>query len=313
MGIHVIVGAGATGSSAALELAGAGHRVKLVTKSGRGPVHTGIELVATDASDRAALSRIVSGADVLYNCANPPAYNRWAEIWPPLSASFLKTAETTGAGLVIMSNLYGYGPVDHPMTEVDPLAASGKKGRIRAQMWTEALAAHAAGRIRATEARASDFYGPGTGNSHFGRNVPNLLAGRRIRVIGDPDAPHSWTFVGDVGRALAVLGTDARSWGRAWHVPSPPPLSQREMAARVCELAGLPAPRVAGAPSAMTRALGLFSPVMRELQETLYQFDRPFVVDSSAFTREFGVVATPLDEALAATLNAVRGEVANVA
>jgi len=63
----------------------------------------------------------------------------------------------------------------------------------------------------------------------------------------------------------------------------------------------------------MTRALGLFSPVMRELQETLYQFDRPFVVDSSAFTREFGVVATPLDEALAATLNAVRGEVANVA
>lgn len=35
---------------------------------------------------------------------------------------------------------------------------------------------------------------------------------------------------------------------------------------------------------------------MRELEETAYQFERPFVLDSSAITREFGLKATPWDE-----------------
>jgi nucleoside-diphosphate-sugar epimerase len=143
--------------------------------------------------------------------------------------------------------------------------------------------------------------------SHFGRNLGRLLAGRKVCVMGDPDAPHSWTYVPHVGRALAVLGTDERAWGEPWHVPTAAPHSQRELASRFCELAGSPAPRVAPVPAAALTVAGLFSPELRELKETLYQFDRPFVLDSSAFTRAFGIEATPTDGALRAILAAARG------
>jgi nucleoside-diphosphate-sugar epimerase len=304
MSLHVIVGAGPVGSGTARLLAEGGHEVRLVSRSGRGPAgHPRIRRVAADATDAAALRELTAGAAALYNCANPP-YHRWQQDWPPLSAAMLSAAEHAGAVLVIMGNLYGYGPVDGPMTERTPLAAMGTKGRVRAGMWADALAAHRDGRVRATEARASDFYGPhAVRNAMLGeRFVRPVLAGKPVYVLGNPDAPHTWSYLPDVAAALAVLGADERAWGRAWHVPSPPPLSQRAMARRLAELAGAPEPRLRTVPDAVVRAAGLFSPMMRELRETSHQFARPFVMDSSAFTATFGLTPTPVDDALKATV-----------
>jgi len=307
MGRHVIVGSGAVGTATALALVDAGHEVTVVTRSGTGPDGIGITRTAADASDPFALAAAVGEADALYNCANPP-YHRWPELWPPMAASMLEVAARSGAVLVTMGNLYGYGPVDHPMTEDDPLVSTGTKGRIRAAMWEDALAAHRAGRARVTEARASDFFGPGVvETSFFGRNVERLLAGRKVRVLGDPDVPHSATYVPDVGRTLAVLGTDDRAWGRAWHVPTGPALTQRQLATRFCEVAGAPRASVAAFPAGMLSLAGAFSAQVRELKETRYQFDRPFVLDSSACTATFGIESTPLDGALSAVAAHVRG------
>lgn len=305
MGRHVIVGAGPVGTATAHALVSAGHEVTLVTRSGSGPVGHRISRVAADASDPFALAEATGSADALYNCANP-LYHRWPELWPPMATSMLEVAARSGAVLVTMGNLYGYGPVDHPLREDDPLAATGTKGRVRAAMWEEALDAHRAGRIRVTEARASDFFGPGVDTSHFGRVVDRLLAGRKVRVLGDPDAPHSWTYVPDVGRTLAVLGTDDRAWGRPWHVPSAPALSQRDLAVRFCAIAGAPSPSVAAFPAGSLTLAGVVSAQMRELKETRYQFDRPFLLDSSDCTGTFGIEATPLDDALAAVADAAR-------
>jgi nucleoside-diphosphate-sugar epimerase len=308
MGRHVVIGSGAVGTATALALVAEGHDVTIVTRSGSGPERPDITRVAADASDPYALAAAVGVADALYNCANPP-YHRWPELWPPLASSMLEVASRSGAVLVVMGNLYGYGPVDHPMTEDDPLAATGTKGRVRVAMWEEALAAHRAGRVRVTEARASDFFGPGVvETSHFGRNVDRLLAGRSVRVLGDPDAPHSWTYVPDVGRTLAVLGTDERAWGRPWHVPTGPALTQRQLATRFCEVAGVRAARVAALPPGSLALAGLFSPQMRELKETRYQFDRPFVLDSSDCTATFGIEPTPIDAALVAVSDRARAE-----
>ena len=305
MGRHVIVGAGPVGTATATALAAAGHDVTLVTRSGSGPEGPGITRVAADASDPFTLAEATGSADALYNCANPP-YHRWPELWPPMATSMLEVAARSGAVLVTMGNLYGYGPVDHPLREDDPLAATGTKGRVRAAMWEEALAAHRAGRVRVTEARASDFFGPGVDTSHFGRLVGRLLAGRKVRVLGAPDAPHSWTYVPDVGRTLAVLGTDERAWGRPWHVPSAPALSQRDLAGRFCAVAGAPSASVAAFPAGSLTLAGVVSAQMRELKETRYQFDRPFLLDSSDCTATFGIEATPLDDALAVVADAAR-------
>ncbi|MFC7478795.1 NAD-dependent epimerase/dehydratase family protein [Luedemannella flava] len=115
MNLHVIVGAGAVGSTAAQLLAERGDRVRMVTRSGSGPSHPAIELVAADATDADRLAALAEGAVALYNCANP-LYHRWLTDWPPLASSLLAAATRSGAALVTMGNLYGHGPVDEVMT-----------------------------------------------------------------------------------------------------------------------------------------------------------------------------------------------------
>ena len=240
MGRHVIVGAGPVGTATAQALVAAGHEVTLVTRSGSGPVGPGITRVAADASDPFALAEATGSADALYNCANPP-YHRWPELWPPMATSMLEVAARSGAVLVTMGNLYGYGPVDHPLTGGRPAGGDGHEGPGAGRDVGGGPGrpprrpgpGHRGPRVGLLRARVVD-------TSHFGRIVDRLLAGRKVRVLGDPDAPHSWTYVPDVGRTLAVLGTDERAWGRPWHVPSAPALSQRELAVRFCAVAGAP-------------------------------------------------------------------------
>lgn len=305
MAQHVIVGAGTIGSGVALRLAADGHDVRMVTRSGSGPAHDRIERVAADAADAGRLAELSAGAVALYNCANPP-YHRWATDWPPLSDALLAAAERSGAVLVTMANLYGYGPVDAPMTEDTPLdSAPGTKGAIRNAMWHDALAAHEAGRVRVTEARASDFYGPGLRTTgHLAEYVvPRILAGKRGRLVqGDLDAPHSWTHVDDVARTLVTLAGDERAWGRPWHVPTGPAASVREMASRIARIAGVPDRGVQVLPSFAVRLGGLAVPFLRELAEVRYQFAEPFVIDSSAAQETFGLRPTPLDDGLAGTV-----------
>ncbi|MGL5857494.1 MAG: NAD-dependent epimerase/dehydratase family protein [Angustibacter sp.] len=309
--LHVVVGAGPVGTATATLLAKRGERVRIVTRSGGGPDHPAVQRIALDAADRSALADVVSGTVALYNCVNPP-YHRWSTDWPPLADSMLNAAATAGAVLVMTGNLYGYGPLDHAMCESDPLAATGHKGQVRARMWQDALAAHRAGRVRAVEVRGSDYYGPGVTDSHLGqRVVPRLLRGRGIRVVGDPDAAHSWSYVPDVARTLVTVAADARAWGRPWHVPSLPARSARSMITELCRVAGVEPVTVGVIPAGALRLGGLVMPVLRELREVQYQFDRPFVMDSSAATDTFGIEPTPLDEALAATITWYRHQSAS--
>ncbi|MFD4398214.1 NAD-dependent epimerase/dehydratase family protein [Kitasatospora sp. NPDC058478] len=307
MSFHVVVGYGPAGAATARLLAGQGHAVRVVTRAGSpargGAPVPGIEHVALDAGDRARLAEAARGAAAIYGCAAPPL-PQWAARWPALASSLCAAAEATGAVLVMLGNLYGYGPVRGPMTEDLPLAAAGPKGRVRAAAWEQARALHGAGRIRAVEVRASDFFGPGvTDGGHLASRVmPGLLKGRSIAVLGDPDAPHSWTYLPDVARALAEVAGEERAWGRAWHVPTAPALPVRAMVERLAAQAGVGPVAVRRLPQALLGAAGLFSPLLRELREVRYQFDRPFVVDACAYEAAFAVRATALEEQVEATV-----------
>ncbi len=303
MSSHVVVGFGPAGAATARLLAQQGHAVRVVTRSGRSP-EPGVEHIALDAKDPERLIEATKGAVALYGCAAPP-YHRWASEWPPLTASLCAAAENTGAVLVMLGNLYGYGPVEGPMTEGLPLAATGAKGRVRAAAWEQARQLHEQGRIRAVEVRASDFFGPCvTEGGHLAARVlPPLLRGKPVSVLGDPDAPHSWTYLPDVAGALVEVAGEERAWGRPWHVPTEPALSVREMVGRLAARAGTAPVAVRRLPSVVLGAAALFSPLIRELKEVRYQFDRPFVVDSSAYEAAFAVRATPLDEQVRATVD----------
>jgi len=310
MSHHVIVGAGAIGRSTAAQLVERGHEVTIASRSGTDPVLAGVRPVAVDAADPEALAELAAGAATLVNAVNPRQYHAWARDWPPVAAAMLAAAEASGAALLTVSNLYGYGPVDAPMTEATPLRPAGTKGAVRARMWQDALAAHEAGRIRASELRASDYFGPGAGARVSMLNdfvIAPAAAGRTVRLItGGPDVAHSWTYLGDIGTLAAVLATDDRAWGRPWHVPTAPPRTVREVAADVAGLASRPAPRVSPLPG-VVRAAARISPTVRALDETRYQFERPFVLDSSQAEAAFGLAPTPWAEALAATVAALPG------
>ncbi|GAA4888591.1 NAD-dependent epimerase/dehydratase family protein [Streptomyces coeruleoprunus] len=303
MSLHVVIGFGPAGAATARLLVEKGHSVRVVTRGARSP-EPGIEHVALDAANSTRLIEAVKGADAIYHCAAPP-YHRWASEWPPLAASVRAAAEASGAVLVMLGNLYGYGPVDGPMTEDLPLAATGPKGRVRAAAWEQARHLHEQGRIRAVEVRASDFFGPGvTDGGHLAARVmPRLLRGKPVSTLGDPDAPHSWSYLPDVARTLVEAAGEERAWGRAWHAPTEPALSAREMVDLLAAQAATGPVAVRRLSPALLGVASVFSPLMRELKEIRYQFDRPFVVDSSAFTSAFAVRATPVDQQVEATVD----------
>jgi nucleoside-diphosphate-sugar epimerase len=302
---HVIVGAGAVGMATARLLAERGDQVRLVSRRGTGPEHPAVERVAADSTDAVVLSRLARGATAVFNCAAPP-YHRWPLDWPPLAAALLDAAEATGAVLVSAGNLYLYGPVDGPLTEELPARPAGHKAHVRARIWQDALARHEAGRIRTADVRASDHLGAGSQSLITMAVLPRVLAGRRASVPADLDAPHTWTAVTDVSRTLVAVADDERTWGRAWHVPSAPPLSIRELVTQACALAAAaPPPRLSTMPGFVLWLGGLGNPFVRELRETQYQFRRPFVMDSSAATEALGITPTPIEESLAETVRGV--------
>jgi nucleoside-diphosphate-sugar epimerase len=291
------------GSRVAGMLAERGDRVSVVSRRGSGPAG-----VAADAADAGAMARLAEGAAVIYNCVNPP-YHRWPADWPPIAASVLAAAERSGAVLVTLSNLYGYGPrvpggydEAHPITEATPLAATGRKGRVRARVWQDALAAHQAGRVRVSEVRAADFIGPGAQSAMGERILRPVRQEKNVSVLGRADRPHTWTFTDDVARMLVTAGTDPRAWGRAWHVPSNEPLSQRQVIDDFARAAGVGQVRIGQIPSVVLHGMGLVWPLMRELRETEYQFRDDFVMDSSAAQATFGLKPAPWEEIVAVTV-----------
>jgi len=305
MARHVVVGKGPVGSTTARLLAGRGHEVVVLSRSG-GQSTDLVEHRAVDAADAAALGAATAGAAAVYNAVNP-AYHRWVTDWPPVAAALLQAAERSGALLVTMSNLYGYGRPAGPMTPDSPMPGTDVKGSVRAAMWREALAAHEAGRVQVTEARAADFVGPQVppAQSHLTRQLGPLRRGRRAWVIGDPDALHSWAYLPDVAATLVTLGTDERAAGRAWHVPSPPPRSQRQALTDLARALGAPPAKVSGVPWPVLRAVGVAVPMMREVVDIRHQWDADFVIDAAGTTAAFGLTATPWDDVVAATARAV--------
>lgn len=300
MSLHVVVGSGPVGSAVSQLLLDAGEQVRVITRSGAGVA--GAEQVRADASDGARMSELVDGAVAVYNCVNPP-YDRWPQLWPPIADALLRAAAAANAVLATTGNLYGYGPVAGSMSEDLPLAATGAKGQVRAQMWRTALQWHEAGRVRVFEVRGSDYIGGPQSSLLSLLALPAWRRGRTAWLPADLDAPHSWTDVADVARLLVTGVQDERAWGKPWHVPTAAPLSLRELAAMAATALDLPAhgqrARVRSLPPTVLWAAGLASPMVRELRETQHQFRSPFVLDSTAAQSTFALTPTPTDVAIA--------------
>lgn len=294
---HLIIGAGPVGRHVAELLAARGSEVVVATRSGTDTGIDGVQHLRLDASDVNALSSAAEGASVLYNCANPSDYTTWEKFWPPLADSLLTAAERSGAVYAITGNLYPYGPVDGPMVEGSPDAATDHKGILRSRMWADAKAVTDAGRLRAVEVRGSDYVGRGVGEGgHVTRVMTRALQGKGVRVLDDAQQVHSWTDVLDEARALIAAAADERAWGKVWHAPTNAPRTITEAINDSLASVGKPAVSVKRYPRLMTDSLARVSPLFRELGELSYQRRASYVLDSTRTEELLGLKPTPWDE-----------------
>lgn len=299
---HVIFGTGPIGLAVMEALSKRGKSIRMVNRSGKADVPKRVEVIAGDATDPAFTREAVTGASVVYNCTNPP-YNQWPELFPKLQAGVVAGVRVVGAKLVVMDNLYMYGSTNgRPMTEDTPMQAQTRKGRTRTQMAQDLLDAHQRGDIQVAIGRASDYFGPRGMDTALGdRVIYPILVGKAAQLLGNPDLPHTYSYIPDIGEGLAILGERDEALGQVWHLPNAPTLTTRQVVEMIFAEAGHP-PKISVAPRWGVWLFGLFNPVVREVYEMLYEFEEPFIVDHSKFERAFGNHTTPLEAAIKATV-----------
>jgi nucleoside-diphosphate-sugar epimerase len=302
--LHVVFGTGPIGSEVMRELLRRGKRVRMINRSGKPSLISGqpqgVEFVSADAYNAESVRKASQGGTHIYQCAQPE-YHEWVEKFMSFQQTILDAAIAHGAKLILMENLYMYGDTDgKPLSESLPYHPTTRKGKVRAEMAQAWQTAHQQGKVRATAGLASNFFGPGyevMGDQVF---YP-ALAGKSAQALGNPDQPHSFSYTPDVGKALVILGERDEALGQAWHIPAVPPVTQRELITMAFKAAGQPV-KISAINKLMMRMAGLFIPAARETIEMMYEWEKPFIMDSSTFERAFGMEATPLPQAIADTI-----------
>lgn len=301
-GIHVVIGAsGSLGAAMVRALQARNLPVRGVSRSGPADLDDQQDWVRADAANADQIRGACEGASVVYHCANAP-YTDWPAQFPPMTDNIIEAAAAVDAKLVYADNLYMYGPVVGPMHEELPSRATTRKGKVRAAMARDVLLAHRNGKVRAVIGRASDFYGPGVTNSAMGDRVFGAaLKESSIDLLGNIDAPHTYTFIDDFARDLILLGSRDEALGEVWHTPNAPAISTRQFVQKLIEITKTQ-PKMRVAPKLLVSLMGLFNPMMREIGEVSYQFEDSFIVDHSKFGDAFGTDVTPLDSGIPQTV-----------
>lgn len=297
---NIIFGTGPLGQWVAELLATDGQQATLVNRSGKvdAEMNEQVNYAACDATDPNQVKEICKDADVVFHCAMPP-YTQWPQKFPALMQGIIDGVVQTNAKLVFGDNLYMYGPTNGlPVHEDLPYAATGHKGKIRAQMANILLDGHASGKLKATIGRASDFFGPRVINAGLGEMFfKSALAGKTVNLLGQLDLPHTFSYIKDYAAGLIELSKHDEALGRAWHLPSPKTISVIEIVQLIEAELGIPI-KVRSAGRGMVSFLGLFNPMLREVKEMMYSYEEPYIVEHKQFADTFNLQATPLEQAL---------------
>ncbi len=260
------------------------------------------ELMAADLLDEEKVRKAVEGSSVVYVTVGF-AYNHkvWRESWPRLMTNVIGACKACNAKLVFFDNIYMYDAAHlNGMTEETPVNPPGKKGEVRAGIAQMILDEIRAGKLTALIARSADFYGPGTQNSSILTQmvIKPLSQGKKANWMGSVNYKHSFTYTPDAGKATALLGNTADAYNQVWHLPTAGhPLTGKEWIETIAgELGVKPSYRTLS--KTMVKLSGWFVPIMKEMVEMMYQYDRDYIFDSSKFEKRFGIEPTPYSKGI---------------
>jgi nucleoside-diphosphate-sugar epimerase len=305
-GLQTILGANGTiGAPLAEELAAYTDRIRLVSRNPK-KVNATDEIFPADLSDPVQVEKAIAGSSIVYLVVGFD-YNLkvWQDRWPKLMRSAIDACAKHKAKLVFFDNVYMYDKesLSH-MTETTAINPPSKKGAVRKEIAEMLMHAARTGKLPALIARSADFYGPGNEKSFLLEVVyKNLKKGKKANWFMDADKKHSFTYTPDAAKATALLGNTGDAYGQVWHLPTDPgTLTARQMVDLFLREMGGPA-GISILPMWLLKLLGLFMPIMREMPEMMYQYDRDYVFDSGKFTARFGIRATPYAQGVKATVS----------
>jgi nucleoside-diphosphate-sugar epimerase len=264
------------------------------------------ELLAADLLDPAQVKKAVQGSSIVYVTVGfPYSYKIWKESWPKFTENVLEACAENTCKLVFFDNIYMYDPgYLNGMTEETPINPPSKKGKVRAGIYQMIMDRMEAGKPEALIARSADFYGPGIQNtSMLTETVFNPLSKRKkANWMSSAKYKHSFTYTPDAGKATALLGNTDSAYGQVWHLPTADnPPTGREWVEAIARELGVEA-KIQLATMPVVKVMGLFSSIMREMPEMMYQYDRDYVFNSDKFNRSFDMKATPYLEGIKAII-----------
>ena len=311
--LHLVLGDGVIGQAVADELRRQGLPCALASRHAPASPPGGAphRHITVDALDADALLRATEGATHLYLTIGLPYQAAvWERDWPRVMRHAIQAALAHGAVLAFFDNVYSYGPLplQVPMREDHPRQPPSRKGAVRAGLLRMLQEAGDRDGLRWVVGRCADFYGPGVRHSVlYTSAIERQLKGRRAQWLGNPDLRHSFTYTGDAARGLVQLAFDAGAWQQAWHLPTASPApTPRQLLDASARLLGAPG-GVQTMPDALLWLLKRFVPILREVDEMLYQNRQDYVFDSSRFMARYPAFrVTPYEEGLAAMVASLR-------
>jgi nucleoside-diphosphate-sugar epimerase len=301
-----IFGYGPTGQATAERLRARGHSVRVAQRKRPANLPPGVEFISCDALDPAQVLRAMEGAaQAVITIGFEYTGKVWRDAWPKAMANFLAAAETTGARIVHIDNMYMYGPQDAPLREDMPLTRHGVKPAVRAEVTRMWMAAAREGRVRWAALRAPDFYGPGVDRCHIGETgLAAIAQDKAANLLLSPDLPHAFAYVPDIGRAaVTLLDAPDDTFNQVWHVPCAPTLTPRQLLRIGADAIGEKL-KIIAVPPSLLPLLGVVIPAMREFAEMRFTWNRPYDVDASKFAHRFWSDATPFEAGIPEAIRA---------
>lgn len=290
--MQTILGSGGSiGTDLARALKDYTGQVRLVSRE---PIRVNEEdqLVKADLTQPDQVLRAVEGSDVVYLTVGfPYNYKIWQKVWPLTMTNVIHACKQHGASLVFFDNIYIYDK-EHlsVMDENTPINPSSRKGKVRERIARMVMEEVESGGLKALIARSADFYGPSIKNSVLAETaIKNLSKGKKAMWMGGVHYKHSFTYTPDAAWATALLGNTEDAYGQVWHLPTATnPPTGKEWIEMIAQELGVK-PRYQVLSGTMLRMLGIFSPMMKELGEMVYQYNRDYIFDSSKFEKRFHI------------------------
>lgn len=263
------------------------------------------ELFPADLADTAQVDKAIEGSAVVYLLVGFDYKKKtWQEKWPKLMRATINACKKYKVKLVFFDNVYLYdvSAMDH-MTEDSPINARSEKGKVRMEISEMLMSEVRSGKLNALIARSPDFYGPRNEKSFLIEMVyKNIKKGKRPNWFMDATKKHSLIYTPDAAKATALLGNTEDAYNQVWHLPvDKNPLTGNEIIAlfnKEMDASG----KLMVIPMFMIRMLGIFIPIMREMPEMMYQYDRDYVFDSGKFEKRFNFKPTTYMEGIKQTV-----------